>query len=390
MSLKEEMHSHLVKEILPYWMSNTLDHEYGGFVGRIDGHGQLHNKAGKGSVLNARILWTFSEAYERFKNTEYLDTADRAFEYLINQFIDKEHGGVFWMLDYRGNPVETKKQVYAQAFVLYAFSAYYKITKKKAALNAAIELFHLIEKHTFDNKENGYFEAYDRKWNLLDDLRLSEKDANEMKTMNTHLHILEAYTALYEIWKDKLLQKQLKNLIQLFINRFVSDDFRFRLFFDEHWQSKSNEISFGHDIEGSWLMQEAAEVLGDEEIIVKTKELSISMANAVIDHGIDHDGGLMNEAGTKGISDTDKHWWPQAEAIVGFVNAWQNSSDPKYLLLANSVWEFTKNKIIDYENGEWWFRVNKVGEPYLHEDKVGPWKCPYHNGRACLEIFKRL
>jgi mannobiose 2-epimerase len=390
MQLKEEMQNHLVKGILPYWMNNTIDNANGGFVGRIDGKGQLHEKAGKGSVLNARILWTFSAAYESFQNPDYLKVATRAFDYLLNRFMDKEHGGIYWMLDYNGNPLETKKQVYAQAFAIYGFSAYYNVTGNKTALGAAIDLFHLIEKHAIDAKENGYFEAYDQHWNLLDDLRLSDKDANEKKTMNTHLHILEAYSSLYKIWKDSLLRKQLKNLIQLFLNRFVTSDYRFRLFFDEKWNCKSHEISFGHDIEGSWLLQEAAEVLGDKLLIEKTKKLSISMADAVIRSGIDQDGGLMYEAIPDGITDSDKHWWPQAEAIVGFVVAWQNSNDLKYLQRAAKTWEFTKSKIIDHNNGEWWFRVNKAGEPYIQEDKIGPWKCPYHNGRACLEIVKRL
>ena len=208
--------------------------------------------------------------------------------------------------------------------------------------------------------------------------------------MNTHLHILEAYTSLYEIWKNEELAKQLKNLVQLFIEKFVTENFRFRLFFDEHWNSKSDEISFGHDIEGSWLLQEAAEILDDESLIFITKRLAISMVDAVIHGGIDYDGGLLNAADATGITDNDKHWWPQAEAIVGFVNAWQISSDTNYLLWADKVWNFTKSTIVDFVNGEWWFRVNDNGNPYLNEDKVGPWKCPYHNGRACLEIIKRM
>ncbi|MCK5207832.1 MAG: AGE family epimerase/isomerase, partial [Cyclobacteriaceae bacterium] len=362
------------------------DEKHGGFIGRIDGNNRIDEKADKGAILNSRILWTFSAAYNYFKDPAYLANADRAFSYLIDHFIDNEHGGVFWMLDYKGNPTETKKQIYTQAFAIYGFSAYYKASRNKHALNAAIELFKLIETYAFDHGENGYFEAFDRQWNLLQDLRLSEKDANEKKTLNTHLHILEAYTTLYQIWKNKKLKKQLKNLIELKLDKFVNENSRFQLFFDENWNPKSDLISFGHDIEGSWLLLEAAKVLGDEQLIAKTKKVAISMVNSVMESGIDNDGGLIYEVYSGVIKDTDKHWWPQAEAIVGFVNAWQISSDSKYLKKAKMVWEFTKDKIIDWKDGEWWFRVNKVGQPYLQEDKAGPWKCPYHNGRACLEI----
>ena len=390
MTLKTEMQSHLLNDILPYWMERTIDEKHGGFIGRIDGNNRIDEKADKGAILNSRILWTFSAAYNYFKDPAYLETADRAFNYINNHFIDKEHNGVFWVLDYKGNPTETKKQIYTQAFAIYGFSAYYKASRNKHALNAAIELFKLIETYAFDHGENGYFEAFDRQWNLLQDLRLSEKDANEKKTLNTHLHILEAYTTLYQIWKNKKLKKQLKNLIELKLDKFVNENSRFQLFFDENWNPKSDLISFGHDIEGSWLLLEAAKVLGDEQLIAKTKKVAISMVNSVMESGIDNDGGLMYEVYSGVIKDTDKHWWPQAEAIVGFVNAWQISSDSKYLKKAKMVWEFTKDKIIDWKDGEWWFRVNKVGQPYLQEDKAGPWKCPYHNGRACLEIIKRL
>jgi len=390
MNLKQEMHAHLVNDILPYWMERTIDNEHGGFYGRIDGENQLHPKTDKGSILNARILWTFSAAYNQFRNPQYLEIADRAFAYFIDHFIDKTQGGVYWMIDYKGNPIETKKQIYAQAFAIYGLSEYYKATKNEKALMAAKNLFHLIEHHAFDREENGYFEAYDSQWNLLEDLRLSAKDANEKKTMNTHLHILEAYTTLFQIWKDEQLQKRLKNLIVLFLDKFVNEHYGFRLFFDEHWNSKSDEISFGHDIEGSWLLQEAAEVLDDKPLIEKTKKYANAMVDAVLINGFDNNGGLMYEATPEGIKDADKHWWPQAEAVVGLVNAWQNTSDNRYLQKSIEVWDFIKSNIIDSENGEWFFKVNKNGQPYMLEDKVGPWKCPYHNGRACLEIIKRL
>jgi cellobiose epimerase len=388
--LKKEMHDHLVKDILPYWMNKTIDREQGGFYGQIDGSDQLHQEADKGCILNARILWTFSATYNLFQNNDYLQTANRAYKYFTKNFIDREHGGVFWLLDYQGKPKDTKKQIYAQAFAIYGLAEYYKTTKNEDALAQAMELFHLIEKHAFDQLENGYFEAYDRNWNLLDDLRLSEKDANEKKTMNTHLHILEAYTTLFQIWPDQQLGRQLKKLTNLFTEKFINRSGGFHLFFDEHWNLKSDEISFGHDIEGGWLLQEAAEVLNDADLIKKTKALAFEITNAVLANGFDQDGGLMNEADPGGITDTDKHWWPQAEAIVGLVNVYKNTGDKKYLHKAEEVWSFVRSKIIDSEKGEWFFRVNKEGRPYIEEDKVGPWKCPYHNGRACLEIYKRL
>ncbi|MCK5277290.1 MAG: AGE family epimerase/isomerase, partial [Cyclobacteriaceae bacterium] len=242
MTLKTEMQSHLLNDILPYWMERTIDEKHGGFIGRIDGNNRIDEKADKGAILNSRILWTFSAAYNYFKDPAYLANADRAFSYLIDHFIDNEHGGVFWMLDYKGNPTETKKQIYTQAFAIYGFSAYYKASRNKHALNAAIELFKLIETYAFDHGENGYFEAFDRQWNLLQDLRLSEKDANEKKTLNTHLHILEAYTTLYQIWKNKKLKKQLKNIIELKLDKFVNENSRFQLFFDENWNPKSDLI----------------------------------------------------------------------------------------------------------------------------------------------------
>jgi mannobiose 2-epimerase len=246
-------------------------------------------------------------------------------------------------------------------------------------------LFELIEQYSFDPVYNGYLEAFDRDWRLLEDLRLSEKDANEKKTMNTHLHVLEAYTNLYRCWPDDKLRKQLRNLIIVFRDKIINNDLHFRLFFDEQWNSKSNEISYGHDIEGSWLLYEAAEVLDDHDLLKEIKHLSVAMVDVAIRQGLDDDGGLMNEA-----HDADKHWWPQAEALVGLVNAWQLTSRSEYLDLTSQVWSFIKTRMIDRKHGEWYWRVDRDGNVNFSEDKAGPWKCPYHNGRAMLELLRRL
>jgi mannobiose 2-epimerase len=387
----KELDAELKDAILPYWMTKMIDLQKGGFHGRIDGRNRLYPSSPKGSVLNGRILWTFSAAYNHYADPKYMEIADRAFKYCSENFMNKENQGVYWMLDHHGKPLDTKNQIYALGFMIYGFSEYFIATENVKALDYCIKLFEAIEKYSFDPQHNGYFEAFDKHWLLLKDLRLSEKDANEKKTMNTHLHILEAYTNLFRIWKDQNLKKQLINLINVFIDKIIDQEtYHFKLFFDTDWRPRDNEISFGHDIEGSWLMQEAAEVTGDEDLMAGTRQLAIKMVDAVISAGIDDDGGLYYELKPDGTLDTDKHWWPQAEAMVGLVNAFQVSGNPSYLDQAVKLWLFIKETIIDIEGGEWHFRVNKFGTPYLDEDKAGLWKCPYHNSRACLEIINRL
>lgn len=384
-SLRDECIAELTDNILPYWRDKMVDYTNGGFYGRRDGYDKLYANADKGVILNTRILWTFSHAGRRV-SAEYYGLATRAYEYLIDKFLDHEKGGVYWMVDYKGNPSNTKKQIYAQAFAIYALSEYYSLSDDESSLKHAQALFHRIERYSFDAVDNGYLEAFDRDWNLLDDLRLSEKDANEKKTMNTHLHVLEAYTNLYRCWRDERLLAQMKNLIRLFIDRILTPDLHFGLFFDEKWNMRSDEISYGHDIEGSWLLHEAAIVSRDENLVRETAEIAVRMVDVTVREGMDDDnGGLRNEAHTY-----DKDWWPQAEAMVGLVNAWQISGEEKYLNMASDIWTFIRKEIIDRQNGEWFWGVNKSGSAVYSEDKAGPWKCPYHNGRAMLELAGRL
>lgn len=387
---KEELLNELRNNILPYWMDKMTDLDHGGFYGRRDGHDQLDPMAPKGIILNTRILWTFSAAARSLREPAYLNTAHRAYQYIKEYFIDRQHGGVYWMVDYKGKPIHTKKQIYAQAFAIYAFVEYFFATGDPEGLKEAQKLYWLIERHSFDPQMDGYLEAFDKTWNLLEDLRLSEKDANEKKTMNTHLHVLEAYTNLYRCWKDPDLAKQLRNLIVLFKEKIVNNDQHFGLFFNENWEVQSDEISFGHDIEGSWLLCEAAEVLGDEDLIREMGELAVCIAETSIREGLDADGGLLNGATPHGLTDTDKHWWPQAEALVGYVNAWQLTGNDVYLCKTQNIWSFIKRYLVDTENGEWFWRVDRSGMVNYEEDKAGPWKCPYHNGRAMMEVISRL
>ncbi|MFM9075343.1 MAG: AGE family epimerase/isomerase [Bacteroidota bacterium] len=397
-ALRDAMLDDLLSNILPYWMDNMQDETAGGFLGRRDGYDRVDLQAGKAIILNTRILWTYSEAsrilaHHGFAEQELTDRcramAERAYQYITTNFFDADHGGVYWMLHPDGSPAETKKQVYAQAFCIYALVAYYRLTGDRQALESAEVLFCLIEQHSYDPQFGGYLEAFDRSWNLLEDLRLSEKDANEKKTMNTHLHVLEAYTSLYRVWKNPLLAQRLKELVRLFLDRIVNADFHFRLFFDEQWNERPHPVSYGHDIEGSWLIYEAALVTGDQTLISESAAVAVAMASRAIEEGLDTDGGLMNEGEHGTVTDTDKHWWPQSEAIVGCVNAWQLTGEPKWMDAAHQVWNFIDKHLIDREAGEWHWRVDRDGQVCRDEDKAGPWKCPYHNGRAALEVLER-
>lgn len=378
----------LTGNILSFWINKMQDEENGGFYGRIDGNDALHADANKGAILNARILWTFSAAYRILKNSEYQKIAQRAFDYIKQYFIDNTYGGVYWELDYKGNPVNTKKQSYVQGFMLYGFSEYHRATGNEEALELAKEFFYLIEK-CHDDKSGGYPEAYTQDWQPIEDMRLSEKDANEKKTMNTHLHILEPYTNLCRVWKDADLEHAQKRLIDIFTDRILDKDTNhLNLFFDEEWDVKSTAVSYGHDIEASWLLFEAAEVLGDENILTKIKDLSLRIAEAAAD-GLEADGSMIYEMDGSHI-DAERHWWVQAEAVVGFMYAYKNSGDVRYRDKAEKLWEYIRHRIVDTENGEWLWSRLADGTINNKDDKAGFWKCPYHNGRMCLEMIEHF
>nr|WP_261305034.1 AGE family epimerase/isomerase [Paenibacillus andongensis] len=387
--LKQEMSNEL-DHILQFWINNVIDRQHGGFFGRIDSDMTVHLDAPKGLVLNARILWTFARAYRHEPKLAYLNMADRALDYLEKYFRDSEFPGYFWMVDNTGNPLQTKKQIYGQAFYLYALSEYILATGRNDLLSLAEELFEIIEK-SFDPIHGGYMEAYARDWSEEGDLRLGEHDQNDKKSMNTLLHILEAYTNYYKVSKSLKLVQQFRRLIIDTIERVIDmDKGHFRLFFDEDWTPKSSLISYGHDIEGSWLLMEAAEALGDPALIERSKQAALRMAEAVLEEGVDSDGAIMWEGDANRVLDTDKHWWGQAEAVVGFINAWQLTGEERYWKAATNCWLFIREHIIDKHNGEWFWKTDKSGKPSLAESKVNEWKCPYHNSRACFEIIERL
>lgn len=377
-------------DILQYWMDFAIDEKGGGFIGKISSNNQKQFDAPKGSVLNSRILWSFSAAYNLTKTVAYLQMAQRAFAYLQKYFIDKEHGGVYWTVTSDGEPLDTKKQIYALSFAIYGLSEYYKASGDESAKKAAIGLYRNTIKYSYDKTYGGYLEALSLDWKELDDLRLSAKDANERKSMNTHLHVLEGFANLYRIWPDESLKQKLEELVALFLQRIISNEtHHLILFFEDDWTPKSKIISYGHDVEAAWLVQEAAEILGDKALLHEVKNCSTAVAKAA-ERGLDKDGGLWYEYDdeTQHLV-KEKHWWPQAEAMVGFFNAWQNTGDEKWLNHSLQSWDFVKMFMKD-KTGEWHWGVQEDYSPMHNEDKVGIWKCPYHNSRGCIEIVQRI
>ncbi len=419
-TMKCEMQDVLEKNILPFWMQKMIDHEHGGFYGRIDGSGHLHPEAEKGAILNARILWAFSAAYRVLGKQEYLEVATRAKEFFLEHFIDEEYGGVYWSVDYKGNPLDTKKQFYAIGFAIYGLSEYARATGDREALDHAIELYECIEEYAFDSQYNGYIEACTRSWGEIADMRLSDLDANYPKSQNTHLHIIEPYTNLFRCLKEMQaasscnyvpvlgsvlpvgitvpqdtlarIEGSLRNLINIFIDNILNPEtHHLDLFFEMDWTRGAGHLeSYGHDIECSWLMHEAALVLGDKNVLRKMEPI-VQMVAKASEKGLRSDGSMIHEANLDtGHVDDDLHWWVQAENVVGWLNIFQHFGDQLALEKASRCWQYIKDNLIDWENGEWFWSRHPDGVLNTIDDKAGFWKCPYHNGRMCLEVIERF
>jgi mannobiose 2-epimerase len=316
--------------------------------------------------------------------------AQRAFKYLCTYFYDKTFGGMYWSVDAAGRPFETKKQVYGIAFCIYALSEYHIAFESKEALVLAKELFELLESKSYDKINGGYFEAFTQGWEYLEAPKLSDKDQDSPKTMNTHLHVLEAYTNLYKVWPQKKLKDRIIGLLDIFKNHFLSASGHLQLFFSANWKLESDSISYGHDIEASWLIWEAAQLVEDSITLDKTKRIVLSIADAA-KKGLATDGSLLNESNVDlSVWNKERHWWQQAEAMVGWTNAWQLNGNNENIDIVFRLWSFIQEQLLDLEKGEWHWGVYDDYSKMIQEDKAGFWKCPYHNSRMCIEMLNRL
>ncbi|MDE6695564.1 MAG: AGE family epimerase/isomerase [Muribaculaceae bacterium] len=406
---KYELISNLTENILPYWMEKMKDPR-GGYYGRRDGNDNLDKDAPKGAILQARILWTFSAAYNSLGNPEYLAEAHHAYNFIRDHFIDKKNGGAYWSVTADGEPLDTKKQFYAIAFIIYGLSEYYIASGDRNALLTAFKLFESIEDHARDRVKDGYIEATTRDWNPIEDMRLSERDANASKTMNTHLHILEGYTNLLhalrkanangeECVSDTMIEQVTEAtvyLLRIFLDRIENPKtHHLTLFFDDDWNKFDDGESYGHDIEASWLLLETAMAIGDDKLIAETLEHTYLIALAAL-KGRREDGSMVYELHADGSLDTDRHWWVQAEDVIGqlYLARYHTDQDAEaeslyWLDSAYESWRYIADNLVD-PAGEWFWSIKADGTINREDDKAGFWKCPYHNSRMCLESIRVL
>ncbi len=381
----------LFENIIPFWLKYSKDEEHGGFWGRIDNTGRPLPDAPKSLILNARILWTFSVLYRKQKSEIFLTFAERAWHYLQHFFWDQKFGGMFWLLDAHGKVQDDHKKMYGQAFAIYALSEYFRITQEEAALKMAIDIFELMLKHNWDHEHGGFLESASRNWQLTQDMRLSDKDMNTEKSMNTHLHLMEAFTAFYSVWPDSILKNQLKHLVEYFLQFiFNRHNHHLNLYFNRQWQVQSRAVSFGHDIEASWLLLEALNVLNEPSLFDRGKTVALQLARSTLQEGLQDNFAIYKERCDNGHCVKRLEWWQQAEAVVGFLQAFLLTHQKEFWQAAKGTWQFLVTHLVDWENGEWFYELDEQMRPNLKTFKISEWKGPYHNTRACLELLGSL
>jgi mannobiose 2-epimerase len=387
--LRRAAKSELVENILPFTRDRMVDHADGGFYGSVSNDIQINHKASRGAVQCSRILWTYSRAFRLFGEQQDLQVAEHAYDYLTGTLYDKKYGGYYWSVSAKGKPLNKAKNTYSQAFCVYALSEYFRATANEECLEQARALYNLLEKHTV-LQSGGYGDSYQRNWKFNAGRNIDQTDFSAPLTMNTHLHLLEAYTNLYFAAPDKILRERLRNLISIMTQKVFDPAIGYqRLHFDIDWNPVGNQVSYGHDIEASWLLWEAAEAIGDLDTMADAHSVALILASQVYKHGLDEHGAVVWEGTPQGATDGTRYWWPQAEALVGFLNAYRLSSDSIYLDSVFKSWDVIQQNFIDRENGEWFAKIDPRGNR-MDAEKAGMWKTPYHNGRACMELLERI
>ena len=380
----QEVRENLTSCILPYWLK--LKDPRGGYYGEVAADGTVLYDAPRGVILNARIIWSFAAAYQALHETSYLVAAVHARDYFLEHFCDHKYGGVYWSVDAEGERLDTKKQLYAQGFAIYGLSELYKVTRDDEVLKNAVNLYKVVETYFADKENGGYIEALARDFSPLEDMSLSAHDINADKTMNSHLHILEAYANLYQVWPDEELKGAVERLLDIIGTKVMAADGHLQLYFTRDWSVMPGGVSYGHDIETSWLALECAFALKDLDIVNRVRPWALAMGKAG-NEGLLTDGSLRYEKLLDGSFDDSRQWWVQAETVVGNLWLWKYHSDPQGAERALAAWSYIRDHLVDREAGEWWWAVLPDGSLDLSQPKAGFWKCPYHNTRMCLQVL---
>lgn len=386
-AVRRKAETELFEVILPFWTGRAVDWRRGGWFGRIDGNDRPDPEAPRGAILNARILWSFSAAARITGDATLRAFADRAWEYFRSCFIDHEFGGVYWNVNCDGSVRGDFKHVYSNGFALYGLSEYYRLTGNPAALQEAEKIFHCLEEKAFRPGNGSYAESFRRDW--AEEVPLPHPQPPS--SMNTALHILEPYTNFHRAAPSGETAQALRKLLRMFLDRIYDPaDGHFRTFFDLEWHSLRREYSYGHEIEGAWLLTEAAEILNDPAILKEVSAVLPQLTAAALE-GLRPDGSMIYEfQPDRGKLLEHRSWWVQAELVVGCVNAWEHGLGEEYLRKADAALDYIATHFSDRRNGEWFQRLNPDGSAVSTDDKAGHWKCPYHNSRMCLEVITRL
>lgn len=387
---------HLQKVIIPFW-NQLKDEEFGGFYGYVEGDGTILKKEVKGVILNSRILWFYSQAYIQFMDDKLLEMARHAYDFLVNNCIDTTYGGVYWSLNYKGEVEDDIKHCYNQAFAIYALSTYYEACGDKSALSHAYDIFNIIENKCHD--DGGYLEAFYRDFTKADNDKLSENGVLADRTMNTLLHVLEAYTQLYKVDCDKNVGESLRAILDCFNDKVYNPEKKMcEVFFDMDYNSIIDLDSYGHDIEASWLINCACDALNDAEYSEKMLPVIMGLAYGCYNNSMDEavskksdSLAAMNMEIENGVTNKTKVWWIQAEAVTGYYNAYERDSEKiEYKEISEKVWNFIQKYVVDEKHGEWVENIEDLNNIDYTQALAQPWKCPYHNGRMCLEMMRRL
>lgn len=381
--LKEEFFGH----VIPYWM-DKVDPEYGGYYGQMDYQLNLNKKADKGCILNSRILWFFSNLYEMFGEAQYLECAKIAYDFLREKFLDREYGGVYWMVTYDGKPSDDSKHSYNHSFAIYALSSYYIASGDRDALNLAYQLFDIVETRMRD--EDGYLEAFSRDFTPASNEKLSENGVMATRTMNTILHLMEAYTELYRADQAEHVKDTIHGILDIFRDRIYNPEKeRLEVFFDADYNSLIDLHSYGHDIEAAWLIDRTVQVLGDEGSKHDLGDITKSLTKKIYD--VAFDGNSLPAECENGKVLGLRIWWVECEAMVGFMNGYQKDEErAEYKEAVEKIWGFIREHIVDRREGsEWYYEVDSENVPTSTQPILDAWKCPYHNGRMFMEILRR-